>query len=170
MTKLDYLFVSSLPRVDAMRGRRYEYAMEVHSSSGGVEYTIQAGPPDMTISADGRLTLDVPSQISTTEYPILIGLRDAGGLTSFHSYTLRILTPEPEASVPGWRMWTERSGKRQVEARLLEVVEDRIRLEARDGRQFVVPLDAFSENDRAYVADQGASGESQAAPPRDQDS
>jgi osmotically-inducible protein OsmY len=49
--------------------------------------------------------------------------------------------------------WTERAAGRQIEARLIEVVGEAVRLERRDGRQFVVPLNRLSDEDNAFTRD-----------------
>lgn len=51
---------------------------------------------------------------------------------------------------PARRTWTDRQG-RTVEATLIEATSDSVTLERPDGRRLTLPLDGFSEPDRAYI-------------------
>ena len=48
------------------------------------------------------------------------------------------------------RTWTSSDG-RTLEARYLEMVEDKVRVENASGRKFTVPLTGFSPADQEYV-------------------
>ncbi len=50
------------------------------------------------------------------------------------------------------RTWTSVDGKYRVEATLLEIQGDSVRLRRADGQEMTVPLTRLSEDDRAYVA------------------
>ena len=58
---------------------------------------------------------------------------------------------------PGYRVWSSRNGKYQVEAKYLGLTEDgqKAKLLRRDGRIIQVPLSALSEADQRYIAAAG---------------
>jgi S1-C subfamily serine protease len=49
------------------------------------------------------------------------------------------------------RTWKDSTGAYSVEARLISLAGDQVRLERADGSQFTVPLERLSEADRSYV-------------------
>ena len=51
----------------------------------------------------------------------------------------------------GFRKWTDDTGKFEIEAELVKINKDSVRLKRRDGRTVTVPLDRLSEKDRKLI-------------------
>jgi SLA1 homology domain 1, SHD1 len=51
----------------------------------------------------------------------------------------------------GPRTWTDSMGRFTVEAELLDVLRDTVRLRTADGRTIDIPLDRLSERDKDYL-------------------
>ena len=69
---------------------------------------------------------------------------------------LQMLSLEPlDATDPdGWRTFRDRTGKFEVEARMVETRGDKVILEKRDGSTIDVPLEKLSDTDQEYVGQQ----------------
>jgi hypothetical protein len=87
---LDYLFVDSLPVVDATKGRPYLYELSVQSRKGGLKYELSSGPEGMTLSRDGRLTWDPPVDLAETDVTPVLVVKDANGQEIFHTFTIHV--------------------------------------------------------------------------------
>ena len=87
---IDYLFVNSAPPSTATRGRLYIYQLDVKSKRGGVNYTLDSGPPGMTLSRAGRLEWLVPPNYTGSQENIIISIRDASGQELFHSFKVLV--------------------------------------------------------------------------------
>lgn len=70
-------------------------------------------------------------------------------LCGFFIFSALLLHSQPTEDLP-WRTWVSVNGD-EIEAYLQEVSPDGIVIVRRDGREFTVPLDRFSEADRSYV-------------------
>jgi len=68
-------------------------------------------------------------------------------------FSAALLAPaqEPGPGAAAYRVFTSTSGK-ALRARLLVVEGDKVRLRVSDGKELVVPLEALSPDDQAYVA------------------
>jgi hypothetical protein len=60
------------------------------------------------------------------------------------------LAPAADGQLPS-RQWTDNSNQFQVQARLLLILDGKVRLLKETGRTTTVPLDRLSPDDRAYV-------------------
>jgi hypothetical protein len=63
-------------------------------------------------------------------------------------------TGDAVAAEPSFREFRDQSGKFKVIAKLVEVTEDKVTLEKRDGSRIDVPLVKLGDADREYVKDQ----------------
>ncbi len=89
-SRIDYLFVQSVPIAEAERGKAYEYALKVQSRKGGVKYELNSGPDGMAISPEGKLSWNVPGDFAEDEATPVVLVKDAGGQEVFHTFTIRV--------------------------------------------------------------------------------
>jgi S1-C subfamily serine protease len=81
---VDYFRVTSVPPRIFQRGQKLSYPIEVFSKQGGVQYTLQNGPPGATVSKDGLVSWKVPADFSPHEAFLLVNLRDGSGQQLSH--------------------------------------------------------------------------------------
>jgi hypothetical protein len=86
----DYLHVVSQPPDQVRRGTNYTYPVVVKSRKGGVLFDLAAGPPGMTVAADGRVSWAVPENLAEAEVDVILTIRDAGGKEIFHTFAINI--------------------------------------------------------------------------------
>lgn len=146
-----YLQVTSVPPLLATRGKQYEYVLKALVKRGPGGWTLEAGPPGMKVSGDGRLNWEVPADFAASETPVLLALRDADKQMRFQAFSLKLAgeapPPGPVAAPPPG----DRSEPAPVQvARLAEVVEERSLPEAiartcvgADGRYLIFDLPAL---------------------------
>jgi hypothetical protein len=58
---------------------------------------------------------------------------------------------ETAAKQADMRVWTDSSGTYRIEARLVDFVDGKVRIERKDGKVLTLPLDRLSEADQEYV-------------------
>jgi hypothetical protein len=92
----DYLVVLSRPPAEAVRGKSFTYTPAVKSKKGGVKLKVESGPPGMKVTADGKLTWDVPGTFRENEVQVLLLVSDAGGKETFHSFKLAVVNKGSE--------------------------------------------------------------------------
>jgi serine/threonine protein kinase len=85
----DYLFIASLPNTRARAGRRYTYAMEVHSRADGLTFQLQGGPKGMTISDKGELRWDVPAGL-TGASDVIVNVSNRAGKSVVQSFEIEV--------------------------------------------------------------------------------
>jgi hypothetical protein len=90
--RADYLVVTSLPPAP-VPGRLFDYPLRVRSSAGRVTYRLDAGPPGMAVSRDGKLTWAVPADFEAPT-PVTLTVADASGQEVLHTFEL-VPTPTP---------------------------------------------------------------------------
>ncbi len=84
----DYLMVISKPPAAVKRGSAFEYAINVLSKKGGLTYTLESGPPGMTVSPSGVVSWIAPLDDKAQPASALITVRDSAGQERFHTFTL----------------------------------------------------------------------------------
>jgi predicted Zn finger-like uncharacterized protein len=87
---IDYLYVSSQPITNGVKGKPYDYPIIVKSKKGGVTFKLESAPQGMKISKDGRLTWTVPAEFTEQEVSILVTVGDASGQEIFHTFAIAI--------------------------------------------------------------------------------
>jgi hypothetical protein len=105
----DYLFVTSVPPAEVTKGEPFRYPIVVKSKKGGVRYQVEAGPKGLTVAHDGMVRWDVPADFTKSVVDITVGIADASGEESFHSFSLAlaggkgspVVTPEAPDSQRG---------------------------------------------------------------------
>ena len=149
---IDYLFVMSAPQTVAQAGERYEYPIVAKSSTGSVQFSLETGPEGASLSAEGKLSWQVPHSKERSEEAVIIKVSNSNA-ERFHSFMIQVnpSAPEDPEGADAFREWTELATGRKVEARMVEIVDEAIQLERRDGREFVVPISRLSDKDRAFV-------------------
>ena len=85
---IDYFHLASAPPRLFKRGQKISYAIEVLSKQGGVQYTLESGPPGATVSPEGVLTWDVPADFSPHEAAVVVKLQNSGGQELSHRFKL----------------------------------------------------------------------------------
>jgi hypothetical protein len=84
----DYLVVLSRPPAEAVPGQVYAYTPAVKSKKGGVRVKLESGPDGMRVTPDGRLTWAVPADYAEKETHVILGVSDASGQETFHTFKL----------------------------------------------------------------------------------
>jgi hypothetical protein len=87
---VDYLIVLSSPPRTAARGAAYRYPLEVKSRRGKVKYKVEAGPRDLTVSADGKVSWPVPADFEEKEVDVILTVSDASGQEVFHTFKITV--------------------------------------------------------------------------------
>jgi serine/threonine protein kinase len=91
-----YLVVLSQPPAQVERGRLMTYQVQGRSSTtGGIGYRLESGPPAMTVTAQGLLSWRVPSDFPDRQATVIVALKDAAGLEKFHSFSLTVAGEPP---------------------------------------------------------------------------
>jgi hypothetical protein len=86
----DYLFIDSIPLVNASLGKRYVYAIKVFSKIGGIKFSIKNGPPGMTISPEGVLVWELPKSYPTEKVSVKVVVSDTSKKEISHSFIVNI--------------------------------------------------------------------------------
>jgi hypothetical protein len=86
---LKYMFVSSQPETTAKRGQPYTYQTWVKSKKGGFKVKLESGPDSMKVTADGKVTWDVPGDFKG-EADVLLSATDADGQECFQSFKIAV--------------------------------------------------------------------------------
>jgi predicted Zn finger-like uncharacterized protein len=97
---VDYLFVTSRPKLTATRGEEYAYKLAVKSKHGGLSYKLLESPDGMRINEVGQLKWTVPNGLGNGEHRVVISVRDAKNLEILHAYKIGV-------GVPGSLMFNE---------------------------------------------------------------
>ncbi len=84
-----YIVVTSPKPRSATSGSSFKHQL-THLASEDVAYEIAFAPPNMSISADGMLTWDVPKGDRGKIHRVVLLARLPGGLEQFHSFVLQI--------------------------------------------------------------------------------
>lgn len=95
--KTQYLYVSSLPPRQALKGSTFTYQIEV-KSSGKVEFALDDGPRGMTLSKTGKLAWDIPADIAEREAAVIVSIVGDSGRKIFHAFTVRLIAPPASAA------------------------------------------------------------------------
>jgi WD40 repeat protein len=101
----DYLFVQSQPVTVAARGQPYVYPLVVRSKKGGVTIKVDGGPKGMKVTAEGKLTWDVPRDNALAEVDVILTVGDASGQEVFHTFKVAVkdnaeVPPQPAPKDP----------------------------------------------------------------------
>lgn len=87
---IDYLFVESSPGPSVVKGRRYEYQINVRSRAGNVKLSLESGPKKMALSESGELTWDVPPSFKNDSVSVIIQITDDSNQTAFHTFRIAV--------------------------------------------------------------------------------
>jgi hypothetical protein len=149
---IDYLFVISAPQTVAQAGERYEYQVVAKSSTGSVELSLETGPDGASLSSDGKLSWQVPHSNERSDETVIIKVSNSNA-EQFHSFVIQVIpsAPEDPEATDAFREWTEPATGRKIEARMIEIVDEVVRLERTDGREFVVPISRLSDEDKSFA-------------------
>ncbi len=72
----DYLFVDSLPLPEATPGKSLSYPLSIRSKKGGVHVELTAGPAGMSVTADGKVTWQVPTDFEDVDVYAILSIND----------------------------------------------------------------------------------------------
>ncbi|MCA9197201.1 MAG: hypothetical protein KDA87_06660 [Planctomycetales bacterium] len=89
-SKIDFLFVDSVPPPTLEPGETFQYSLSVQSKHGQVKCKLDSGPPGMTCTESGTIAWHVPNDIRQPRHDVLVSISDASGQSVFHSFTLQI--------------------------------------------------------------------------------
>ena len=90
---LDYLLVTSRSPWSVIKGASYRYPVRVLSKRGGTSIALESGPPGMTISKEGVLTWNPPTEFKEPDVNVTLLVKDAGGQEVLHAFSVRVLDP-----------------------------------------------------------------------------
>ena len=85
----DYLAVISSPPTYYSMGQPLSYAIKTLSKRGGVNYSLQAGPPGMTLSKEGVLQWTPNDAIPGDSVNVTIVISDDSGKSTIHQFNLQ---------------------------------------------------------------------------------
>lgn len=86
----DYLFVASDPPTDARKGERYAHQLVVKSKRGSAKCKLDAGPPGMTVTPDGKVEWTVPGDFADGTATVIISVSDASGQEVFKTFKITL--------------------------------------------------------------------------------
>jgi serine protease Do len=89
-SSVDYLFVESIPPRATTKGAKFDYQIRARSRRGGLKYELSSAPEGMTISQEGRLRWNVPTEIEEEEVTPIITIKDNSGAEIFHTFSMRV--------------------------------------------------------------------------------
>src|SRR5205807_9788233 len=75
----DYLFVASDAPTGARKGDRYTHQLVVKSKRGGAKCKLDAGPPGMTVTPDGKIECTVPGDFADGTATVISSVSDVSG-------------------------------------------------------------------------------------------
>src|SRR5262249_36160731 len=87
---VNYLFVSSQPPSNGVRGETYRYTMTVKSKKGGVKLKLESSPKGMSLSEDGKLTWPISKDFSDGEADVIISVRDESGQEVLQTFKVEV--------------------------------------------------------------------------------
>jgi hypothetical protein len=85
-----HLFVTSRPAAKVAVGRTLEYQIEVQSGAGGLTFTREAGPAQLTVSPTGLVRWPVRGA-DMGKQGVIIAIRDAAGKEIFHTFDITVV-------------------------------------------------------------------------------
>jgi len=164
----DYFFAASTAPATASLGKTYKYPIQVKSRNPGVTFKLASGPPGAAVSADGKFEWAVPAQHRDFRNPVAVTITNAAGQELEHNFTIAIADlPEPAVvadhanpfqpaaqAVPGpqpFRTWKDASGKFEIEARYVEVYQDKVTLRKKTGELIEVAIERFRAEDQELI-------------------
>ena len=89
-SSVDYLFVESTPPRMATKGNKFDYQIKARARRGGLKFELSSGPDGMTISKEGRLTWNVPTEFEDDEVTPVVTIKDDSGAEIFHTFSMRL--------------------------------------------------------------------------------
>jgi hypothetical protein len=87
---VDYLFLESIPPPATTTGTKFEYQIWARSRRGGLKYELSSGPDGMTISQEGRLSWNVPTEFADVEVTPIVTIKDNSGSEIFHTFSMPV--------------------------------------------------------------------------------
>jgi serine protease Do len=87
---VDYLYVDSVPPIEAIKGSTFSYQVSVKAKHPGINFKLESGPEGMSISRDGHVTWDVPSAFHEEKVQAIISVEDDRKQTVFHTLQLAV--------------------------------------------------------------------------------
>ncbi len=88
--------ITSLPRVEALAGRAYEYDTDAEDVDGDtLGYSLVLGPDGMSIDAETGLLTWTPESADVGNYDLTIGVSDGRGSRAEQRYTLSVIEAPP---------------------------------------------------------------------------
>ncbi|MBS0211413.1 MAG: hypothetical protein JSS27_20930 [Planctomycetes bacterium] len=82
----DYLYVSSLPPSAFRKGEEFSYQLEVVSKPAEFTARLDSGPDGMALSADGKLTWNVPADFADRRIDVIISIENKSGQAVFERF------------------------------------------------------------------------------------
>ncbi|MCA9004858.1 MAG: hypothetical protein KDA70_06245, partial [Planctomycetaceae bacterium] len=86
----DYLYISSLPPKHFQKGGKFEYQLQVESSSSQVQVELSAAPAGMKLTDHKTLVWEVPNHFAEAEVFVVITATAEGDLKTFQSFRLEV--------------------------------------------------------------------------------
>jgi hypothetical protein len=87
---VDFLIVTSQPPDVIRAGETLTYQLVVKSKKGGIGYRLDSSPRGMTLSPQGEIKWKVPDDFNESQAEVIVTVRDASGLETFHTFSIKI--------------------------------------------------------------------------------
>ena len=88
---LEYLFIDSIPPHRAIAGESLSYQIVARSRASGLKYKLEVGPEGMTVSSDGLVTWNAPTNFGEDETQAIVAVSNSAGKEILHSFRLKVV-------------------------------------------------------------------------------
>lgn len=93
---VDYLIVVSQPAGRAIVGQEWRYKVEAISKAGDLRYSLDLGPPGMTIDPSGVMKWTPKTASPLESEKVIVGIKDRSGEETYHTFVVQVgTTAEP---------------------------------------------------------------------------
>ncbi len=93
--RLNAIVVTSTPDGSFYPGRTWEYFIRVNGTEGEPRFELQAGPPGMLADGSGHILWAVPREITETDVPVSVLVRDKTGAATIHAFSIHNGSAKP---------------------------------------------------------------------------
>ena len=89
--KKPFLWITSRPNREAIRGQAFAYSLRVISDATTFTYKIESGPVGMNIDASGKIQWPVPAEFAEETQDVVVSIRSANDREALHTFSLKVV-------------------------------------------------------------------------------
>jgi hypothetical protein len=154
----DELVVLSRPPRRVRIGETLNYQIDAWSKAGSVTWRLETGPRGMTVSDNGLLSWSANERVEGGMAHVVLIAKDASGQTARHDFDLEMDDGErglnKARAAAEFRTFRDVTGKFEVEATFVGLVQGNVQIKKKDGKTILVPLEKLCPSDRQWVEQQ----------------